>query len=170
MINERQSRFINALKNIPEYDGWNDDEIKENVNEVMNSNDGNRKLNFVRALSVLPEYENWNDNENSDNVNEVFELNKLIGKGGKFRGVGTSGSWDDTVQAEYDKKQQKKVAAGQLKKAYKDLIYELEEFNINPSNIKNTLSQIESNLNIAGDMDIIDESGENIRLKSKIKI
>ena len=72
-------------------------------------------------------------------------------------------SINGVINYEYDKKQQKKVAAGQLKKAYKDLIYELEEFNINPSNIKKSLSQIESNLNIAGDMDIIDESGENIR-------
>lgn len=71
---DRRGAFIGALKALPQYKGWSDDEIQKNLSEVLSSEDENRRSGFLGALSKIPQYKGWKPEEIAGNVQEVFTV------------------------------------------------------------------------------------------------
>ena len=74
-MNERQRSLASALSSMPQYSGWNEDEIFANVNDVFQSGDQNRLNNFSSSvLSSMPQYTGWTPDEIHTNIRDVIGI------------------------------------------------------------------------------------------------
>ncbi len=72
-LNERQRKAISTIKTLPQFEGWNDDEVAKNLSDVFFSNDPQRKSNAVSTLKSLSAFEGWEDAEIQNNLSDVFK-------------------------------------------------------------------------------------------------
>ena len=71
-FNDRQSRFLSAVRTSPVYAGWSDDEIGANIQDVLKSGDQTRISGMASAFGSVGAYSGWNPDEISSNVAEVW--------------------------------------------------------------------------------------------------
>jgi hypothetical protein len=73
-MNDSEQKAIDALKTLPAYDGWGDDEIRKNVNDLLSSGDNEKQTKAYSYLgSSLPAYRGWSKNEIHDNLKKIFQ-------------------------------------------------------------------------------------------------